>query len=335
MKHLSLIALLLVAAIAHADDSALIRRSYGLATKVEPMAGGRLLVHVRPENQLGTAATFYDSRTMTAHTLTPADLEPEGTFTTERPGRIFSASAFSDGRTLAVAFGWNEPKWGNVPVQVVAILDWNGKSWSKRRNINFIGNVRDVVAGPDNLVLAVTSNGRSIDPVAKLGPPLLTIVDVDGHSRGTFFRAPLASFDGPTAIRSRLLQVGDRRFALLDTTLNVVHVFSVQPTAGGPVSIRVEREVPIADVGASAPGTIRGFKVAASGDVEVVRSIDEDGKAPQTMLSIYRDGKAAEHRMLARACNAAFLEEHGHLTAICTSADGPESTGVDLLDPED
>lgn len=335
MKRCSIFAvLLLLTTITYADDSTVIRRSYELATKVEPIAGGRLLVHVRPENHFGTAATFYDFRTMTAHTLTPADLEPKGTFTPEQPGRVFSASAFPDGRTLAVAYGWNEPKWRNVPVQVVAIVDWNGQTWSKRRNINFIGNVRDVVAGPDNLVLAVTSNGRSIDTAAKLGPPLLTIVDVDGHSRGTFFRAPLESFDGPTAIRSRLLKLGDRRYALLDTTLNVVHVFEVSSTPSGPVTLRVEREVAIADTGSSAAGTIRGFKVAASGDIEVVRSIEENGKTPQTLLSIYRT-HGAEHRLLPRACNAAFLEEHGHLTAICSSPDGPENTGVDLLDPED
>ena len=196
-------------------------------------------------------------------------------------GQVYGAALFPDGDTLALSIGWADEK--GVSRNAIAITS---PTFRERNLILMDGTVRDLVAGPGDLLLVVT---YLPDRTSASGSPLLTIVDTRGVVHGEAF--PLSSGSstreiGDAVHRSRLAQLSSGRYALYDHSQGRIFVFTLTV----PTSVSAKAPLPsmLHEARGSWPELANfsaGFDVTPR--VERVIDLAADGGPPDSLLGIH------------------------------------------------
>lgn len=264
--------------------------------RVIPFAdGSRFVVTPAPsESDPKAIAAALVMNDRTVHRFTAASLLPAGSVPAGHHGQINSAARLS-ATELAISLGYLRADKG-VGGAIVIVTLRDGR-WTPSRVIDMPGGVRDLAAGPNGTILAVTTD------VVRLrrdgAAPLVTVLDREGRVVGELFDVPVASsaVAARNAHRARLQPLAGGSFALFDDGAANVRTFDLVAD-GDRYTASVRRTIPVAALPAEAAAAprvlLKGVHVDAAGRVHVVRSFVAQGF--WSVESVYTgDGTVAHH----------------------------------------
>ncbi|MGH9364193.1 MAG: hypothetical protein ACRD1B_02860 [Thermoanaerobaculia bacterium] len=277
--------------------------------------GSLLTLHHEPNtwerNAIGATLTRPDGKTKV---FWAENFVPEGIGKDSRPaprtvGQIYGGTLFPDGDTMAISLGW-------VDTQGKSHNAIGIRSLSKglQNLIELDGTVRDLAAGPGNLLLAVVYlPGRMR---AGEGSPLLIALDTKGVIHGEFFRlAPNADLHtiGDSVHKARVERIDDTHFSFyqdLESTVSSLEIgasadavrasptpklvrWPVKASYSGAESVNllVKNSIHLADpeIATKSAGLTTAVHTDKDGSVTVVRSYSQP--RPHTTVLQYRSGE--------------------------------------------
>lgn len=143
-------------------------------------------------------------------------------------GQVYAVAMFQDGDTLAMSIGWSDE--AGESHNAIAIVSL---THGQRNLIEMPGTVRDLSAGPGDLLLAVTYLPSRAS--RETGTPMLTILDTRGSVHGEAFPLPVDADTrtiGDAVHKSRLVQSRNGGFALYDQPRRRLVLFSIKTSPG-------------------------------------------------------------------------------------------------------
>jgi hypothetical protein len=270
-------------------------------------------------------------------------------------GQFYGATLLSDGKTLAFSVGWSDRRGQSHNGVFLAERGSTVPGLVGLKMIDVPGRVADIMAGPGNLLLAVTEipsrrgNGRQ--------PPLVSVLDTNGHLRGGLAGAPDSPSPGDRAarLRSRLIRIDETTYALYDAEFNRlirVHLtagsfasHSARPSTTSDAIVKLA-DSPTAEVSISELSSISlsenpeslaltksprttAVHVTRDGSILTVRSIVA-AKQVRTLVSRYdSSGKLLGTWSPAVPFRAAYFI--GDILAAVSFHPGPETTALEFV----
>lgn len=209
-----------------------------------------------------------------------SDWLPKGAVPNGWCGQVYGVTMLTDGR-VAVSGGWTDGRDSHNAIFVLRrVADG---TYSTDRKFEWAG-VADIVGGPNNTILAVTSNAS-----LRNGGPLLTLFTAGGAVIGTHAACnpPQAKLEAlQNARKARLRRVGRNRFAVYEPAVDSVAIVDVEITRGGS-TWSTAGHVFVGDDAHTAHLPFIGFEVSPDGnEVLVARTGPIDGRYG-TQLTLY------------------------------------------------
>jgi len=277
--------------------------------------GSRLALHHEPntweKNAIGATLTMSDGKTkgFWAENFIPEGIGKESRPAPHTVGQIYGGTLFSDNDTMALSLGWVDAQGKSHNAIAIRSL-----AKGNQNLIEFDGTVRDVAAGPGNLLVAVAylpGRIRGGD-----GSPLLIVLDTKGVIHGECCHlSPNADLHtiGDSVHKARLERVDDTHFAFYleaQSTISSLEIaaspdaIKASPTpklvrwpvnasysGAERVDLTVKNVIQLADaeIVAIPDGLTTAFHADRNGMVTLVRSYARP--RPHTTVLRYRSGE--------------------------------------------
>src|SRR3984893_1978502 len=193
--------------------------------------GSRFAIHHEPntweKSAIGATLTRPDGKTKMfwAENFVPENMGKDSRPAPNTVGQIYGATLFADGDTMAVSIGWVDGQGRSHNAIGIRSL-----SKGLQNLIELDGTVRDLVAGPGNLLLAVVYLPERTRQT--VGSPLLIALDTKGVVHGEFLRFPVGVDThtiGDSVHKPRLERIDATHFSFyrdIDPTVSVLEVTS-------------------------------------------------------------------------------------------------------------
>ncbi|MEA2337171.1 MAG: hypothetical protein QOE82_1178 [Thermoanaerobaculia bacterium] len=245
--------------------------------------GSKWIVHKVPaKREPGAMGVTRFGPDGAAHVFLLSDWLPKGTIPGGWCGQVYGVARFDDGR-IGVSGGWTD---GVNVHNAIFILGGRDHGAFDVEKLVELPSVRQLCAGPDDTILAITS-----DPGKRDGGPLLSLVRADGTvlPLGFLSAMPISAGDAAQrATKARISRYAERRFALYDPQIESVVLFDLR-VAKGEAVLAGNNVIFIGDD--PHDPALLGFDVRPDGDLVVIRTGTVSG-ATATHLAVY-DGSGA------------------------------------------
>lgn len=225
-------------------------------------------------------------------------------------GQIRGGAMSADHQWMALVGGWasvhDHRGHNGVFLLQRANGTWRNKLWFDLTGIT----IGDVAFGPDDTLALLTQPTRQEGGAA----PILTIYSYSGQNLGSFLDTPgHANAADTSTMTSRLVQVGESSYAVLDTSTDAVRFFRLT-TSGRTASAAETKRVPVPFI--TDRMNVVAFDARLDGRVVLARSFGDANHRAKTVVTVVEgDGKVAEEWTSPRYWRYGYLENgtlHGY-----------------------
>jgi len=203
-------------------------------------------------------------------------------------GQIRGGAMSADHQWIALVGGWasvhDHRGHNGIFLLQHANETWRIKSWFDLPRIT----VGDVAFGPDDTIAVLTQPTKPEGGVA----PILTIYSYSGQNLGSFLDAPgHANAADTSTMTSRLTQISESSYAVLDTATDAVRFFRLT-TSGRTVNAAETKRVPVPFL--TDRTNVVAFDAHPDGRVVLARSFGDVNHRAKTVVTVVEgDGKVA------------------------------------------
>jgi hypothetical protein len=290
------------------------RTFYDVANRIIPFGDGSQLLLYRPDPPNGrppSMQALFVSKDGRDH---DQNLRLEQFILNEispgTSGQIRGGAMSADNQWMALVGGWASAhdRRGHNGIFLLqrANGSWRIKSWFDLPGIT----IGDVAFGPDDTLALLTQPAQSNGVDA----PILTIYSYSGQNLGSFLDTLGHSNPADTStMTSRLQQIGESSYAVLDTATYTVRFFRLT-TNGRTVTAAETKRVPVPFL--TARMNVVAFDAHPDGRVVLARSFGDANHHATTVVTIVKgDGTVAEEWTSPRYWPYGYLENgtlHGY-----------------------